>query len=354
MNATQTPFGYESLERIARGGTATIYRARHLDTGRTVAIKRLHPHLIDDGHFAERFLNEARYAARLDHENIVRLYDSGHIEDTLFIALEFVEGVDLSRLIADRGRLPVDVTVLILTGVCRGLEYAHAQNLVHRDIKPANVLLTNDGQVKVADFGVARRVDVSAGLTTRGSVWGSPAYMSPEQAMGRKVDARSDIFSAGMVAYEMLAGQRPFGGKELKSVMEGIIRNPAEPLNTCRPDTPLPLSMLVHRMLEKDLGARFQTMGEVLDELGVVAEMIRLKKTRDRLRKFLAERPPDAQEPDPEADTRSMRASASSAKPARGGSSFTWPRVGLRTVWAALLLVMALVMAVLAVQLATH
>ncbi len=205
---------FEALEFIGRGGMGAVYRARQPALDRMVAIKILPADAAADAIFAERFRTEARALARLQHPRIVAIYESGQTPaGHLFIAMEYVDGSDLAALLRD-GPLPLERALRIAAAVCAALEYAHAQGVIHRDIKPANVLLGGDGGVKVADFGLARLRGESAEishLTMTGSALGTPAYMSPEQRAGRPVDARADLYSLGVMLYEMLTGDLPQG-----------------------------------------------------------------------------------------------------------------------------------------------
>ena len=206
---------FEDLEWVGRGGMAAVYRARQPALDRFVALKLLPPEAASDPTFAERFRTEARALAQLSHPNIVSVHDSGQTPDGhLFMVMEYVAGGDLSEVLAD-GPLPVTRALSIASAVATALDYAHTHGVIHRDIKPANILLRDDGTVKVADFGLARQHADSAaatnGLTGEGSAVGTPAYMAPEQRAGRTVDGRTDIYSLGVMLYEMLTGDLPQG-----------------------------------------------------------------------------------------------------------------------------------------------
>jgi serine/threonine-protein kinase len=188
---------FELHEKIGGGGMASVYRGMQKALDRTVVLKVLYPHLAEDEKFVARFEREARNAANLKHENIVGVIDYGKHEGLHFIAMEFVEGLDLKRWMEKYGPPPIEMAMLIIRDICRGLEHAHQKTVVHRDIKPANVMLTPDGAVKIMDFGLARRGEETTTVTVDGSVLGTPAYMSPEQAEGKKVDKSSDIFWRG-------------------------------------------------------------------------------------------------------------------------------------------------------------
>ena len=220
---------YRLDELIGRGGMASVWRATDTVLGRPVAVKRLHPGLIADEEHAERFRREALLVARLSHSNLVRLLDRGEDADGPYLVMELVDGENLKSLVRREGALPPEEAVRICVEVGRALAYAHAQGVVHRDIKAQNVLLTPDGGVKLTDFGIARlmEADGEPGLTRTDMLVGSADYLSPEQADGRPVDARTDVYSLGIVLYECLTGRLPFPGEGFVAV---AMRHCSEPL----------------------------------------------------------------------------------------------------------------------------
>jgi eukaryotic-like serine/threonine-protein kinase len=262
--------------RLGRGGMATVYRAQDPSIGRDVAIKFLHASLSEDDECRMRFLREARAAGALSHPNIVVVHDVGEIDRRPYMAMELVEGAPLSDVLEKTPVMPIRDTVLIGLQLARALDYAHGRGIVHRDIKPGNImLLPADKSIKVADFGIAH-MDGGGDdeRTVVGAVMGTPQYMSPEQTRGDKVDGRSDLFSAGIVLYQMLAGKRPFRGESLVAVATQIATAEPAPLNQVRPDVPPSLRRVVDRCLAKQPAQRYQTGKELADAL--VKELVSL------------------------------------------------------------------------------
>lgn len=257
---------YEIKQLIATGGMAAIYRAIQTSTGKTVAIKILHGHLAQDKDFITRFEREARAAAALKHENIIDIFDYGHAEGVYYIAMEFVEGKSLKELINAVKFIPSEIALAIVYEICRGLEHAHQKGVVHRDIKPANILIANDGSVKITDFGLAQAQDLTS-ITVTGALVGTPAYMSPEQAAGRKIDTRSDLFSLGVVIYEMITGTKPFLGESYSSVIHAILTAPAPRPLEANPTMDEEVSRLIEKTLKKDPDQRYQNITQISDDI---------------------------------------------------------------------------------------
>lgn len=258
--------GYEVGEKIGSGGMSTLYKGVQTALGRTVAIKLLHPGLADDESFIARFEREARAASALGHPNIVSVIDFGSEDDVYYIVMEYVPGTDLRVVLNKTPKLPPEVVLAILEEVAHGLEAAHDQGIIHRDIKPGNVLLSTSGQVKIADFGLARQasdIERISALTIPGSVLGTPAYMSPEQAAGKDVDHRTDIYALGVMAYELFTGEKPFQGGTYSEIRDQII-NREPPRVSKRAAVTLEIEALVNRMIEKDPDKRYNAARNLL------------------------------------------------------------------------------------------
>jgi serine/threonine-protein kinase len=209
---------YRLTARIGEGSFAETYLATDSSLGRQVAVKVLREHYARDPRFVARFEQEARAAAAVSHTNVVDIFDYGRDGDTLFITMEWVDGTDLKQLIRDKAPLPVAEAVRLIRGILRGLGAIHRAGIVHRDVKPQNVLISKDGEPKLSDFGIARG-SADTGLTDTGMAVGTAAYMAPEQAIGRNVGPAADIYSAGVILFELLTGQLPFPGDNPVQVM---------------------------------------------------------------------------------------------------------------------------------------
>jgi serine/threonine protein kinase/HAMP domain-containing protein len=263
-------------ERLGRGGMATVFRAHDPDIGRDVAIKFLHATLCEDREYHARFLREARAAGGLSHPNIVTVHDVGEIEGRPYMAMELLEGKPLSEEMANNQPLPVRDVVVMGIQLARALAYAHSRGIVHRDIKPGNLMRVKGTQtIKVTDFGIAHMDSAGAEHRTRvGDILGTPQYMSPEQAQGDRLDGRSDLFSTGILLYQMLTGQRPFLGDSLVALAVKIAREDPIPIENLRRDLPPSLRRIVERCLAKAPDRRFQTGEELSDALGRVLSEI--------------------------------------------------------------------------------
>ncbi|MCL6632117.1 MAG: Stk1 family PASTA domain-containing Ser/Thr kinase [Alicyclobacillus herbarius] len=259
---------YELREQVGGGGMAVVYRALDTLLGRTVAVKMLRPQYVEDEEFISRFRQEAQSAARLSHPNIVNIYDVGMTDGEYYIVMEFVDGPTLKDLIREKGALSPEQTVAITCQICDALQHAHSHHIVHRDIKPHNILLTKSGQVKVTDFGIARALTGNTvTIDHSGSVLGSVHYLSPEQARGGAADIKSDIYSLGVVMYEMLTGRLPFQGDSAVSVALKHLRDQFVEPRQIRPEIPQSLENIVLRCLVKQADERYPDMKALRNDL---------------------------------------------------------------------------------------
>src|SRR5512133_3763272 len=256
---------YELEELVGSGGMSSVYRAHDKLLERTVALKILHEQFTRDDAYVERFRREARAVAQLAHPNIVTVIDRGEQDGRQFIVFEYVDGQHLKDLSA-HGPLDPREAIRLALQVARALSFAHDRGLVHRDVKPQNVLLNEDGQAKVTDFGIARSLDVH-GVTQTGTVLGTSDYIAPEQARGQKVDPKTDIYSLGAVLYELLTGEVPFSGENFVAVAMQHVGEPAPSVLALRPDCPVRLDLAIQRAMAKDPADRFASMNEFCVEL---------------------------------------------------------------------------------------
>lgn len=270
MSADGKTYGgrYEVIEKVGQGGMAEVYRARDDLLGREVAVKVLAERLSNDRSFVERFRREAQAAANLSHPNIVSLYDFGNDEAAYFIVMELIDGRGLEVVIEEDGPLLPERAAEIAADVARALDRAHKSGLVHRDIKPSNIMITSYGQTKVTDFGIARALgDGEQTMTQTGMVIGTASYLSPEQAQGNPVDARSDVYALGCVLYEMLTGRPPFQGDTPLSIAYKHVREDAETPSSVTPDVPDALDAITMKALAKNPDNRYQTAREMQEDL---------------------------------------------------------------------------------------
>jgi len=259
---------YEIHRHIARGGMAQVYLARDRSLDRPVAVKELVPEFATDPSFVERFRREAQSAAKLTHPNIVAVYDWGTQDGTYFIVMEYVDGPSLSQVIRADGALHPRRAAEIASEVAAALGFAHSQGVVHRDIKPGNVLLTATGQAKVADFGIARAMSsADEELTQTGSVMGTATYFSPEQAQGLAVDARADLYSLGVVLYEMVTGRPPFSGDSPLAIAYKHVQDPPPRPSTLVPDVPVGLEAIIMKLLQKQPDNRYASAQDLRTDL---------------------------------------------------------------------------------------
>jgi serine/threonine protein kinase len=267
---------YEILSLLGAGGMGEVYLARDSRLERTVAVKVLPAELIDNREQLKRFVQEAKAASSLNHPNIITIYDIGSERDIDFVVMEYVAGKTLDQLIPRKG-LRLNETLKVAIQMADALAKAHSAGIVHRDLKPTNVMVTDNGLVKVLDFGLAKLREVPGSgegatrtldsLTEEGMIVGTVSYMSPEQAEGKRVDARSDIFSFGVVLYEMVTGQKAFEGDSKMSTLAAILNKNPKPVIEINPAVPRELDRIINHCLRKDLGQRFQHMDDLKVEL---------------------------------------------------------------------------------------
>src|ERR1700738_3532582 len=260
---------YEILGELGRGGMGVVYRAKDPLIGRIVAVKTIrlseegtglsHPELV------ERFQTEARAAGLLAHPNIVVIYDAGEADGLCYITMEFVARKSLQTMLDSGEKFPLPRLLRIMEQVCSALQFAHDHSVVHRDIKPANILLTGDDLVKITDFGTAKILQ--SGALQQTSAMGTPAYMSPEQIKGKAVDGRTDIFSIGVMLYEMTTGQKPFHGQDIATVLYHILNEEPVPPHQVNPNIPQGVSSTILKAMAKSPYLRYENCRELLDDL---------------------------------------------------------------------------------------
>ena len=266
---------YEIESLLGRGGMGVVYKARQISLDRSVALKILPPGLSSDSSFVKRFKREARAVAKLSHSNIVQIFDIAQEDDLHFFSMDYIDGQTLDEVLKERGRLASDEAVRIITQAASGVEHAHEIGILHRDIKPSNMILDRRGNVKVMDFGLARMTGEGSKLTQSGTLMGTLDYMSPEQCRGEELDFRTDIYSLGVVLYEMLAGKAPFDAPNEAALIYKIIHETPELIQNVHSDISMALEKMVRKMMQKDPRARHNDMGVVL----ACFESVEIKRT---------------------------------------------------------------------------
>ena len=306
---------YEVIGELGQGAMGIVYKAKDPLIDRTVAIKTISLNLAleEKEEYEARFYQEAKAAGRLNHPNIVTIYDVGKTDDVAYIAMEFLQGRELRDVLNETPLLPLDQALDIVVQVAQGLDYAHEYGIVHRDVKPANIMVVRDGHVKITDFGIARMASTSV-RTQTGMVLGSPKYMSPEQVMGKQIDNRSDIFSLGVMLYEMLTGQVPFNGENINAIMYQIMNAVPPPPNTLNPALPEMLNFIVAKALAKAPDDRYGDAGELAEDLRACRASVPRSGTPPDLRRS-RQRQPDAQSPVTPDIVRSGEEEVEEAKP---------------------------------------
>lgn len=262
---------YQLIEEINAGGMAVLYKAQDLELGRLVAVKVLRPSLANNPAFLTRFRQEARAAANLSHPNIVTVHDVGQDGNTHYIVMEYVPGQNLKQLLRAHGAFEVDAALDIIIEVCKGVGYAHRAGLVHCDIKPQNILVTPDNSIKVADFGIARALTAAPSEETEKIVWGSPPYFSPEQATAENLTPASDVYSIGVVLFELLTGQLPFSGSDYRELALAHLQQEPPSILDFNPALPPELDRIIRKVLSKEPSARYRTA----DQLGRILQKYR-------------------------------------------------------------------------------
>jgi serine/threonine-protein kinase len=257
---------YKIIEKLGTGGMGIVYKAQDLKLDRFVALKFLPPHLTSSEDEKQRFIHEAKAASSLDHNNICAIHEIDETEDgQLFISMAYYEGETLDKKIKEKP-LPIDEAIGIVLQIAQGLATAHEREIVHRDIKPANIMLTKKGVVKVLDFGLAK-LSTQTKLTKESTTLGTVSYMSPEQAKGEEVDHKTDIWSLGVIIYEMLTGQLPFKGEYESAVLYSIINDTQEPITGLRSGVPMELERIINKCLQKNSAERYQHVDELIVDL---------------------------------------------------------------------------------------
>ena len=263
---------YSIVDVVGKGGMGVLYRAQDTVLERDVAHKMMLVDFSNDAATRERFQRAARAVARLQHRNVVTIHELGEVEGTPYIVMELLGGQDLDALLKSEVKLSLGQKLEIAAQLCEGLSYAHEQGIVHRDIKPGNVRVLEDGTVKILDFGIAKFAQSS--VTQTGSVMGTPSYMAPEQIMGQPVDGRSDLFSAGVLLYELLAGVKPFQGDSPTAVVYQIMNGEPVPLEKSIPDIPEAINQIVGKALQKNPEHRYAKAKEMAADLNMVRAML--------------------------------------------------------------------------------
>ena len=288
MAVSQKIGKYEILEELSHGSITSVFKAFQPDLKRVVLVKRLHQKLVQEEDIRDRFFREAQVYAQINHPNIVSVFDFHSSEDGTYLVLEYIKGNSLAEMINGKP-FPLEVSIALISELLDGLKYAHEKGIVHRDIKPDNLLISDDGVVKVSDFGLAV-FEGATSLTRQGMVVGTPAYMSPEQAAGKKIDKNSDIFSLGIVFFELLTGVNPYKADSFSACIKKIISDSSPKLIDYRSDLPLQLEKIIGKMLEKNPAKRYQKCDEVLEDIRLVDLGTNLPSARDIISLFYRQR----------------------------------------------------------------
>ena len=257
---------YEILQLLGQGGMGAVYKARDRELDRFLALKVIRPELAVHPDILHRFKQELILARQVTHRNVIRIFDLGEAEGIKFITMDFIEGQDLKNVVSEQGKLGWDESVRVMEQVCLALEAAHAEGVVHRDLKPQNIMLDKSGRVYVMDFGIARSTEMG-GMTQTGTLLGTPEYMSPEQVMGEHVDARSDLFTLGVIFYQLLTGDMPYKADTVQKAMFKRTRELPKPAIEIDPTVPKFLSDVAEKCLQLDVTLRYQSAKEIREDL---------------------------------------------------------------------------------------
>jgi len=260
---------YKIIGKLGKGGMGDIYKAIQEPLNRIVALKVLPPQLSRDEEFAKRFKIEAKAISLMEHQNIVSIYEYGEEDGYCFIAMQYVDGMDLGCYINETRVITIPEIIDFAKQICRGLRYAHSHNIIHRDIKPQNVLLDKNKNIHISDFGIAK-ISESIDITMTGSAVGTPEYMSPEQAQGKKLDAQTDIYSLGILMYEMLTRKPPFTANNSMAVAYKQVHEQPMPPSVKRKDTPKRLELIILKALKKEKQDRYESVEKLLEHLDSV------------------------------------------------------------------------------------
>ncbi|HID93734.1 MAG TPA: PEGA domain-containing protein [bacterium (Candidatus Stahlbacteria)] len=271
---------FELIKELGRGATSTCYKARHKPSGKVMLVKILHPQFAEDHEILKRFEREAKIMSRLSHKNILKIIDFGKLNDSYFIAMEFVEGETL-RDILKRRKLSINESKYVITQLCDALSYVHSKGIIHRDIKPSNILIEErTGTPKLMDFGLAHVKNLPA-LTMEGTLIGTPSYMSFEQVQGKNLDPRTDIFSLGLVWLELITGKKGYDGKNYGEIIKNILTKEPKGLHNLDTQVPEGIAKIMRRMLEKDKEKRYRSTTEILEDIRALeSKKYRARKQR--------------------------------------------------------------------------
>ncbi len=280
--------GYRVISQVGKGGMATVYKAYQMSMERYVALKVLPKTHSQDSSFTERFIQEARTIAQLEHRNILPVYDFGEDDGVTYMAMRYLNSGTLQDVLSF-GELSFSDAVELMRQICAGLDYAHRRGVIHRDVKPANVMVDEEGTVYITDFGLAKVLESSSELTATGTIMGTPFYMAPEQSIGNKVDGRSDIYSAGVILYEMVTGKRPFDAETPMAVVLAHIHDPFPLPQTINPRVPIEMQRVILKAMAKEPDDRYQTAKEMSEALAEVMKQLKIDANAGTLEMLASE-----------------------------------------------------------------